>query len=84
MTPPAAPPRVLLITGSLGRGGTELAVSGLARGLAGRQAYTPSVAVLSSGGAMGEALRAEGIPVHELGLDGPIRTPRSRRTPRRR
>jgi glycosyltransferase involved in cell wall biosynthesis len=66
---------VLLITGSLGPGGTELAVAALARGLARREEFTPLVAVLSRAGELGAELRADGLEVHELGLEGPIRTP---------
>lgn len=67
---------VLLLTGSLGPGGTELAVMALARGLRRRGRFRPVVAVLGRGGRWGEQLRAEGIEVEELGIDGPLRRPR--------
>jgi glycosyltransferase involved in cell wall biosynthesis len=68
--------RTLLVTGSLGRGGTELAVATLARELRRRGAYAPEIAVLGRAGELGDALRREGVPVHELAIDGPLRTPR--------
>lgn len=68
-------PRVLLLTGSLGPGGTELAVMALARGLAGRRLFQPEVAVLGTAGALGAELTSAGIPVHELGICGPLRRP---------
>jgi glycosyltransferase involved in cell wall biosynthesis len=68
-------PRVLLITGSLGRGGTELAVAALAQGLARRGRYTPIVAVLARAGELGTELRRRRLVVHELGIAGPIRSP---------
>jgi glycosyltransferase involved in cell wall biosynthesis len=70
-------PRALLLTGSLGPGGTELAVMALARGLARRGRVDPRVAVIGTAGRWGQALRAAGIPVDELGLAGPLRRPRA-------
>ncbi|MFN7964632.1 MAG: glycosyltransferase [Acidobacteriota bacterium] len=69
------PVRVLLVTGSLGPGGTELSVVGLARGLNARGRALPHVAVLGSAGSYGPTLRSEGIVVHELGIKGALRTP---------
>ncbi len=68
------PPRVLLVTGRLGPGGTELAVITLARGLARRGRVRPSVAVLADGGRWARELREEGLSVEELGLCGPLRS----------
>lgn len=68
-------PRVLLVTGSLGRGGTELAVLALALGLARRGAVEPRVAVLGTGGELGGELRRAGVPLHELGISGRLRNP---------
>ncbi len=66
--------RVLMVTGSLGPGGTELAVMTLARELAQRGRVAPRLAVLGAGGQYAERLRAEGIPVEELGLRGGARS----------
>lgn len=66
--------RVLMVTGSLGPGGTELAVMTLARELAQRGRVAPRLAVLGEGGRYAERLRAEGIPVEELGLRGGARS----------
>lgn len=74
------PVRILLITGSLGPGGTELAVVSLARGLNTRGRAVPHVAVLGSAGSYGPLLRSEGIVVHELGIQGALRTPGRIRT----
>lgn len=71
--------RVLLLTGSLGPGGTELAVMALARGLAERGRVEPHVAVLGSGGDYAAALRREGLAVAELNIAGRIRLPGNRR-----
>ncbi|MDQ7007541.1 MAG: glycosyltransferase [Acidobacteriota bacterium] len=71
----AGKPRVLLLTGSLGPGGTELALMTLARRLLAREAFEPRVAVLGRGGDWAEALRGEGIPVTELKIAGPLRRP---------
>lgn len=68
-------PTALLVTGSLGPGGTELAVAALARGLAARGRVVPRVVLLGRGGALGRALAGEGVAVDELGIDGPLRTP---------
>lgn len=62
------------MTGSLGPGGTELAVMTLARELTRRGRVKVSVAVLASGGSWAEGLRREGVEVEELGISGPIRT----------
>jgi glycosyltransferase involved in cell wall biosynthesis len=70
-------PRVLLVTGSLGRGGTELAVLALALGLHRRGAVKPRVAVLGTGADLGADLRRAGVPLHELGISGPLRRPRA-------
>lgn len=69
------PVRVMLLTGSLGPGGTELSVVGLARGLKARGRAVPSVAVIGQAGEYGEQLRSEGIQVDELGIKGALRTP---------
>jgi glycosyltransferase involved in cell wall biosynthesis len=66
--------RVLLITGSLGPGGTELAVMTLARELAARGRVAPRIVTLGHGGAHAETLRASGVPVEELGLSGGARS----------
>ncbi len=66
--------RVLLITGSLGPGGTELAVMTLARELAARGRVAPRVVTLGHGGEYAERLRADGVPVEELGLAGGARS----------
>ncbi len=66
---------MLLLTGSLGPGGTELAVMTLARALAARGRVEPRVAVLGEGGYWAEGLRADGIPTEELRLRGPLRRP---------
>ena len=70
-------PGVLLLTGSLGPGGTELALMTLARRLRARGHFEPRVAVLGGGGAWAEMLRGEGIAVTELGIAGPLRRPRA-------
>ncbi|RMF74120.1 MAG: glycosyltransferase [Acidobacteria bacterium] len=67
--------RVLLLTGSLGAGGAEMAVQRLARGLARRGAVEPQVALIGEGGEIAQALRDEGIAVLELRQRGPLRTP---------
>jgi glycosyltransferase involved in cell wall biosynthesis len=66
--------RVLLITGSLGPGGTELAVMTLARELATRGRVAPRVVTLGHGGEHADRLRAAGVPVEELGLSGGARS----------
>lgn len=66
--------RVLLITGSLGPGGTELGVMTLARELAARGRVAPRVVTLGHGGPYAETLRAAGVPVEELGLSGGARS----------
>ncbi len=71
----SAAPRVLLLTGSLGPGGTELAVVAMAEGLARRGRVAPRVALLGTGGALGARLAAGGIPVDELDIRGPLRRP---------
>lgn len=68
-------PRVLLVTGSLGPGGTELAVLSLAHELRLREHVVPRVAVLARGGHYAEHLRAHGVPCDELEIDGPLRRP---------
>ncbi|RMG46671.1 MAG: glycosyltransferase [Acidobacteria bacterium] len=70
-----APLRVLLITGSLGPGGTELSVEALARGLAASGAARPHVALLGEGGTRADRLRAAGVPVTELRLSGRLWRP---------
>lgn len=67
--------RVLLMTGSLGPGGTELAVMTLARGLAERGRVEPLLCLLGSGGDFTASLRRHGVTVHELGISGRIRMP---------
>lgn len=69
------PAPVLLITGSLGPGGTELAVAALASGLRRRGTFSPTVAVLARGGDLGAALARDGVPVVELGIEGRLRRP---------
>lgn len=71
----SAAPRVLLVTGSLGPGGTELAVVALAEGLARRGRVVPRVALLGQGGALGARLAAGGVAVDELRIAGPLRRP---------
>ncbi|MCU0223006.1 MAG: glycosyltransferase [Acidobacteria bacterium] len=66
--------RVLLITGSLGPGGTELAVATLARELAARGRVAPRIVTLGDGGEHAERLRAAGVPVEELGISGGARS----------
>lgn len=66
--------RVLLITGSLGPGGTELAVITLARELAARGRVAPRIVTLGHGGEYAERLRADGVPVEELGMSGGARS----------
>ncbi len=58
----------VLVTGSLGPGGTELAVIAHARGFARRGVVAPRVVVLGEGGEHAAALRDEGIPVEELAI----------------
>jgi len=66
----------VLVTGSLGPGGTELAVISHARGFARRGVVAPRVVVLGSGGVHAQALRGEGIPVEELHIPrGNLRSP---------
>jgi len=72
-----ARPRVLLITGALGPGGTELSVVALARGLRERAAAETELALLAVGGERARALRAAGVPVEELGVAGRIWRPRN-------
>ncbi len=67
--------RVMLLTGSLGAGGAEMAVARLARGFAAGDVVQPQVGLLGRGGEAGEALRAAGVPVLELGVRGPLRSP---------
>lgn len=67
--------RLLIVSGSLGPGGTELAVAALARGLARRARWAPRVAVLGEGGEHAAALRDEGVPVDELRVPSPYRRP---------
>jgi glycosyltransferase involved in cell wall biosynthesis len=69
------PVRVLLITGSLGPGGTELSVVRLAEALAARGRVEPQVALIGSAGEYGARLRAAQIAVDELGIRGALRTP---------
>ncbi|MBP7148529.1 MAG: glycosyltransferase [Acidobacteria bacterium] len=66
--------RVLLVTGSLGHGGTELAVVALARGLLARGRVTPHVAVLGEAGELGAELERDGVLVDELRIGGPLRS----------
>ena len=76
--------RVLLLTGSLGAGGAEMAVQRLARGLAARgRSVEPRVALIGEGGDAAQALREQGIPVLELRRRGPLRTPAGLRALRR-
>ncbi len=75
MAPGREPIRSILLTGSLGPGGTELAVMTLARSFADRRVVDPHVVVLTSGGKWADGLRAGGIRVSELGIAGPIRRP---------
>jgi len=66
----------VLVTGSLGPGGTELAVIAHARGLAARGRVAPRVVVLGEGGDRAVRLREEGIPVEELRVPpGRLRSP---------
>jgi glycosyltransferase involved in cell wall biosynthesis len=68
-------PVVLLVTGSLGQGGTELTVFRTALGLLGRARFQPAVAVLGDGGPLAQELRDAGIRVHELGIRGRLYGP---------
>ncbi len=71
-----APIPAVLVTGSLGTGGTELAVIAHARGFARRGRVRPHVVVLGTGGDHAAALREEGIPVVELAIPrGRLRSP---------
>ncbi len=70
-----SPPTVLLVTGSLGPGGTEIAVYRSALGLRARGRFSPRVAVLGTADAMGRELRAAGVPVDELAARGRIYGP---------
>lgn len=67
--------RLLLLTGSLGPGGTEIAVFRMAIGLSRRGRFLPHVAVLGSAGPMGEDLRHQGIPVDEFHIRGRLYGP---------
>lgn len=69
------PVRVLLLTGSLGPGGTELSVVRLALGLKERGRAEPRVAVLGRGGSYTAALRQQGVEVDELGVSGRLYLP---------
>lgn len=71
----SSPPTVLLVTGSLGPGGTEIALYRTALGLRARGRYSPRVAVLGTAGTMGDELRAAGIGVDEMGVRGRIYGP---------
>jgi len=66
---------VLILTGSLRPGGTEIAVFRMALALKQRGRYSPQVAVLAGSGAMGQQLRDGGIPVHDLRIAGRLYGP---------
>lgn len=68
-------PRVLFITGSLGLGGTELAVFQMIRGLHRRDHVTPWLALINEGGELSRELRREGVSVTELGIRGRLYSP---------
>lgn len=70
-------PRVLFITGSLGLGGTELAVFEMIRALSHRGHVLPQLALITNGGDMANDLRRLGIQVTELGIRGRLYAPRN-------
>lgn len=67
---------VMLLTGGLGRGGTELSVAALARGLQAETSYRPCLTVLSRSGELGRELREQGIMVEQLEASGRFYEPR--------
>lgn len=66
---PARSLRVLFLSASLQSGGAERQLVALARGLR-AGGHEVAVAVLYGGGPFEAALRAEGIPIHDLGRRG--------------
>jgi glycosyltransferase involved in cell wall biosynthesis len=72
----SAAPLVLHVIAGLGVGGAERMLAALVT--APRTAPHPQTVVdLLSGGALAGEIRAVGVPVHELGLGGPLSVPRT-------
>jgi glycosyltransferase involved in cell wall biosynthesis len=65
----AARMRILFLSASLARGGTERQIVALARGLR-RRGHEIAVAIFYGGGSFEEDLRSDGIAIHDLGRQG--------------
>ncbi|MCP5559056.1 MAG: glycosyltransferase [Verrucomicrobiaceae bacterium] len=75
MTAPIAQPqRILFIIAGLGAGGAEAVLSQLVRGLD-PQRFDPCVISFTPGGRHGDAMRAAGVDVQDLGMKPGLPTP---------
>jgi glycosyltransferase involved in cell wall biosynthesis len=72
----SAAPLVLHVIAGLGIGGAERMLAALTTAPR-RAPHRQAVIDLLAGGALGAEIRAAGVPVHEIGLEGPLGVPRA-------
>jgi glycosyltransferase involved in cell wall biosynthesis len=73
----SAAPRVLHVIAGLGIGGAERMLAALVTAKRTGAPHPQIVADLLANGALAGEIRAAGVPVHELGLSGPLGVPRA-------